>query len=87
MELSPLIPNLIAIAAIITGAAIGAWWIIVLYGVHSRKEEKELPEVELPAHLHEVFTGIPPVIVVFIAFIFGSGLLYVLYIWLGGTSY
>lgn len=87
MELFPLLVNLLAIAAIITGVAIGGWWIIGLYGVHTRKEEKELQEIELPANLHEVFTGIPPVIVIFIAFIFGSGLLYVLYIWLGGISY
>lgn len=87
MELFSLFVNLIAISAIIAGLAIGAWWVIGLYFVHSRKEEKELPEIELPAKLHEVFTGIPSVLILFYAFIALSLILYVLYIWLGGLVY
>lgn len=87
MELFPLFVNILAMVAIAAGVAVMGWWIIGLYAIHSRKEEREMPEVQLPANLHEVFTGIPPVIVVFIAFIFGSSFLYVLYIWLGGISY
>jgi hypothetical protein len=55
--------------------------------VHSRKVEEELPEIELPAHLHEVFTGVPAALIIFYAFIAASLVVYVLYIWLGGITY
>lgn len=87
MELFPLFVNLIAVTAILSGIAIGVWWIIGLYALHSRKEERELPEIELPASLHEVFTGIPPVLILFYAFIGLSLVLYVLYIWIGRLTY
>ncbi|MDO8683403.1 MAG: hypothetical protein Q7N50_07980 [Armatimonadota bacterium] len=88
MDYFPLLANLLAVIAIVTGLAIGAWWIIGLYSLHTRREEKELPEVELPANLHEVFTGIPAVLWIFYAFIAISSIAYVLYIWLvRGVSY
>jgi len=87
MELYPMFVNLIAITAIIGGLTLGVWWTIALYLVHSRKEEKELPEIELPARLHEVFTGIPPALILFYVFIGLSMILYVLYIWLGRVVY
>lgn len=87
MELNPLFVNLVAAAAIVVGLAIAAWWIIGLYWMHTRRSEKELPEVELPANLHEVFTGVPPVLIIFFIFIGLSLVLYVLYIWLGGINY
>lgn len=87
MELSTTLMNLILTLAILLGLAIGGWYVIGLYWVHSRKEEKELPEVELPGHIHEVFTGVPPVLGIFYAFIAIFGVAYVVYIWLGGLSY
>ena len=88
MELvAPLFVNMIAIIAILGGIAIGGWYVMGLYSVHTRKEEKELPEVELPSHLHEVISGIPPVLMFFYAFIVISLIVYVLYIWLGGFNY
>lgn len=87
MELYSMFVNLIAIAAIVGGLVLGGWWVIALYFVHSRKEEKELPEIELPERIHEVFTGIPPALILFYAFIGLSMILYVLYIWLGRVLY
>jgi hypothetical protein len=87
VELNPLFVNIIAVIAMITGLSIAAWWLIGLYWIHSRKHEQELPEIELPANLHEVFTGVPPVLIVFYAFIALSLVSYVLYIWLGGITY
>lgn len=88
MELvSPSFMTGIVIAAMVGGFAIGIWWIISLYGVHSRKSEKELPEVELPGHIHEVMSGIPVAVAIFYAFILVSLIVYVLYIWLGGLTY
>lgn len=87
LELYPLFVNWIAIAAIISGLALAGWWVVGLYGVHTRKEEKEFPEVELPAHLHEVVSGIPPFLIVFYALTGVILIAYVLYIWLGGLNY
>ncbi|MDO8588178.1 MAG: hypothetical protein Q7T82_14215 [Armatimonadota bacterium] len=87
MELNPIYVNIVATIAIAAGLILAGWWIAGLYWVHSRKEEKELPEVELPANLHEVFTGVPPVLVMFYLFITISAIAYVLYIWLSGVTY
>jgi hypothetical protein len=87
MELNPLYPNIIAVVAMVAGLAVGAWWVISLYWLHSRKDEKELPEIELPGHIHEVFGSVPPAIVIFIVFIGISLISYVLYIWLAGVRY
>jgi len=87
MELSPVLVNTIAIIAMAAGLAAAAWWLIGLYWLHSRREEKELPEVELPSNLHEVFTGIPPVLIIFYSFIALSLLVYVAYISIGGITY
>lgn len=87
MDFFPLLANLLAVAAILGGLALGAWWIIGLYWVHSRKQEEELPEVELPERLREIFTGIPAVLVIFYIFIGVSMLGYVVYVWLGGIRY
>jgi hypothetical protein len=87
VELYPLPFNLLAIAAIVSGIVIATWWIIGLYGVHTRKQEDELPEIELPAHLHEVISGIPPVLIIFYLFIGLSLVLYVIYIWVWRISY
>lgn len=87
MELNPLLSNIIVVLAIITGLAVGIWWIISLYFMHTRKSEDDLPEVELPGDLHEVVAGIPAALVVFYAFILVSLVGYVVYIWLGGITY
>lgn len=87
MELNPLLTNIIAVLAMITGLAIGAWFIIALYAVHSRRQEEELPEVSLPGHLHEVISGAPAALVIFYTFTVVVMILYVIYIWLGGLSY
>lgn len=87
MELYPLLTNIIAVVAMITGLAIGTWYIIGLYIVHTRKQEHELPEVDLPGDLHETISGIPPVLIIFYIFVGITMLMYVLYIWLGGISY
>lgn len=85
--LSPYLVNLIAYIAIITGLVLGAWWIIAVYGVHGRKEESELPELNLPGHLHEVLSGIPPALVIFFAFVGISMIIYLLLVWLTGVTY
>lgn len=87
MELNPLLVNIMAAVAIVFGLGLTAWWIVGLYWIHSRKEEKELPEVELPAHIHEVFTGVPPVLIIFYIITAVSLIGYVFYIWIGGLSY
>lgn len=87
MELSWPLMAFIATIAIIAGIALGAWYVIGLYWLHSRKEEKELQDIELPANLHEVFTGVPPVLIIFYIFMFVFSIAYVIYIWLGGLSY
>jgi hypothetical protein len=87
MELNPLYPNIIAIAAMVAGLLVGGWWVVSLYWLHSRREEKELPEIELPGHIHEVFFGVPPAMIIFLVFIGVSLISYVLYIWLAGVRY
>ena len=87
MELNPLLPNIIASAAIILGIALATWWVIGLYWVHTRRQEEELPEVDLPGDLHEVIPGVPVVMTIFYVFIALSLVLYVIYIWLGGMTY
>jgi len=88
MELvSPLLINLLAVVAILSGLALAAWWVVGLYWMHSRRQEEDLPKVELPDRLHEVFAGTPPVLVIFYIFTAISMGVYVLYIWLGGISY
>ena len=88
MELvSPIFVNTIAVLAMIGGVALAAWLIIAFYAVHSRKAEHELPEVELPGHIHEVAAGVPLAIILLIIFMAISMVSYVLYIWLGGITY
>ena len=87
MELNPIYANIIAATAIISGLILVGWWVAALYWVRSRKEEKELPEVDLPAHLHEVSVGVPPALVMFYLFIALSLVGYVVYIWLSGVTY
>lgn len=83
----PALVNLIAGIAIVTGFAFLIWWIIGLYAVHDRKAEHELPEMELPGHIHEVFAGVPPVLVIFYIFIGVWMIGYFFYIWLSGVIF
>jgi hypothetical protein len=76
-----------AIAAIVLGLSIAGWWIMSLNWIRSREDEEELPEVSLPAHLHEVISGIPPALKVFYVFIAASLVFYLLFAWLGGVTY
>jgi hypothetical protein len=69
------------------GLALAGWWAVSLHGVRSRKQEKELPDVELPGHLHEVVSGVSPALVIFYVFMFVFVVGYVLFIWLGGIGY
>jgi len=87
MELNPLTSNLLAIAAMVAGLLIAGWWVIGLYSVRGRKQEKEPPEADLPGRQHEVVSGVPLVLIIFYTFIGISLVGYVLYIWLGGISY
>jgi hypothetical protein len=87
MELNPLLANIIAAVAIITGIALATWWVISLYLVHSRSQEEELPEIDLPGDLHETVTGFPTAVKIFIVLIAVSLILYVVYAWLGGITY
>ena len=87
MELSKPLMNLIVWLTVIAGLAIGAWYLIGLYWMHSRREEKELTEVDLPGDLHEVFSGVPPAMTIAYVFVFIFGIAYVIYIWQGGITY
>jgi hypothetical protein len=87
MELERLLTNLVAVASIILGLGVGIWLLMSLFWIHSKRQEHELPEVDLPANIHEVFTGVPPALVVFYIFIMVTGIGYVAYIWLRGISY
>ncbi len=88
MELvvKPLV-NLIAYIAISAGILLALWWIVGLYAVHSRKKEHELPHVDLPGHLHEIETGIPPVLIIFFILFAIAMVSYVLCVWAFGVSY
>lgn len=88
MELvvTPLV-NVIAILAMATGVGLTAWWLVGLHGIKSRSKEHELPHVELPAHIHEVETGIPPVLVIFYVVLGVSMIAYVLSVWAFGVTY
>lgn len=88
MEL--VVPGLVAIIALIAivgGILFAGYWLMGLYAIHSRKVEQELPEVELPSHLHEVFTGLPWFIVLFIVGIGICMVAYVISVWAYGVSY
>ena len=88
MELvAPGLVNVIALIAIISGLLLAGWWVIGFYSVRSRKQEEELPEVELPGHLHEVFTGVPPVLIILFVFTGITMVAYVLSVWVFGVSY
>jgi hypothetical protein len=88
MELvSPALVNWLAVAAMVVGTAVAAWFALGLYGVRNRKEETELAEAELPGHSHEVMSGIPPVLVAFFIVMGASLLFYILFVWLGGITY
>lgn len=76
-----------ALAAIIAGIAMTAWWVIGLYWIHSREVEEELPKVGFVQGIQEVLTGAPLALMIFFAFMFLSMVGYVLYIWQGGISY
>lgn len=88
MELvTPGLTNWIAYLAIIGGILLGAWWVTALYFVHSRKQEEELPEFNLLAHLHEVEAAVPVAVIILCTFIGVSMVAYVISVWLVGVSY
>jgi phage shock protein PspC (stress-responsive transcriptional regulator) len=79
--------NVMAAVSIVAGLAIGAWVVMALDWVHDREEERELPEKELPGHLHEVLAGVPPALTIFFAFIAIGIVAYIIYIAVGGITY
>jgi hypothetical protein len=87
MELDVGLTNLVAIAAIALGLAVGGWFVIALYWLHSRQQEDELPEIDLPGRLHEVFAGIPVALTLFYLMTASFSVGYILYIYLKGISY
>ncbi len=88
MELvSPSLVSIIAFLAISAGLLLTAWWIAALYAAHDRKEEKEMPEIELPGHLHEKHTGVPAALVAYFIFSAVAMAAYVIAVWVGGVSY
>ncbi len=87
MELYPLLVNIIAIAAIVAGIAVAVWWVIALFWMHSRKEEAELPELEVPTGIKEVISGVPMALIIFFTFVGLTMICYVLAVWLGGVTY
>ena len=87
MELNPLLVNVLAYVAMAAGLALAGWWAVSLHGVRSRTQQEELPEAELPGHLHEVDLGVAPGLVIFYVFMFVFIVGYVLFIWLGGIGY
>jgi len=76
-----------AIATLIMGAIVGAWYVIGLYAVDRRADATIVPEDELPGHEHEKEHRVPPVLTIFYGFIVLSMIAYVLYVWLGGIRY
>ena len=88
MELiSPLYMNIMAMAAILLGLALTAWWIVGLISVRSRDKDDDLPKETFGSDIQEVITGIPAVLKIFFTFMVLTMIGYVLYIWLGGVSY
>jgi len=83
----PGLVTIIALIAIVAGLLLGVYWLMGLYAVHSRKQEDELPEVELPSHLHEIFTGLPIFVTLFCIGIAVCMIAYVLSVWAFGVSY
>ena len=83
----PELVNIIAIIAMIAGLLFAGWWFVGLYGMRTRKSEQELPEVDLPAHLHEALTGVPPFLIIFYAFVAVCLVAYVLSVWAFGVTY
>jgi hypothetical protein len=79
--------NLIAVLAMIAGLAFAAWWTVGLLTARTRKQEAELPEMDAPDGLKEKITGVPPVLVVFLAFVGVTMVVYVLWVWLTGVTY
>ena len=79
--------NIIAIVAIIAGILLAVWWLVGLYAVQSRKQEHELPEVDLPADLHETISGVPTFLWIFILLTGVTLVAYVLSVWITGVSY
>ncbi|MCL5103463.1 MAG: hypothetical protein M1133_05035 [Armatimonadetes bacterium] len=79
--------NIIAIVAMVAGILLAVWWLVGLYSVHTRKQEHELPEVDLPADLHETISGVPAFLWIFILLTGVTLVAYVVSVWLSGVSY
>lgn len=79
--------NAIAVLAMIAGLALAGWWAVGLHSIHSREAEAKLLEIEAPDGIREKFTGVPRVLVIFLAFMALTMVGYVLAIWLTGVSY
>lgn len=79
--------NLIAWLAMITGIVFAGWWAIGLFAIHSREKELELPEIDAPDGIKEKFTGIPPVLVIFLTFVGITLVAYIAAVWLTGVTY
>ena len=79
--------NVIAWIAIVSGLLLAIWWLVGLYGVHTREQERRLPGIELPDRLHEKIAGIPPFLMIFFIFTGICLISYMLAAWLAGVSY
>lgn len=79
--------NIIAVLGVVIGLVFAGWWAVGLFAIHSRKQESELPEMQAPDGLTEKFTGVPPVLVIFLIFTGISMVAYVLSVWLTGVTY
>lgn len=79
--------NILAILSFLIGAAFAGWWAIGYLAVRSRESETHLPEIDVPGDIKENFTGIPPVLTVFLIFSGITMVAYVLAVWLTGVSY
>ena len=88
MELiSPPLVNIIAVMAIVSGLLLALWWYVAVYRMHSRRAERELPQLQMPARIRESPSGPPTVLVVFYIFTAVAMISYVICVWAFGVSY
>lgn len=88
MELvAPGLTNIIAWLGIAIGLVFSGWWAVGLFSIRTREQERERPEIEAPARLREKLNGVPPVLVIFIAFTAVTMISYIIAVWLTGVTY
>lgn len=79
--------GIMAMIAMIGGAAIAFWLVVALYAMRTRKQEEQSRLIDMPEGLQEAEVGIPPALLLFYVMNILVMVAYVLYNAAAGVSY